>query len=106
MWRAVTLRDVGEKAHWEWSLERMTDIQFWFLQLQRQLTDKVGEPVLLTIKMPFDEWFEVEVQTFTDRWGVAANREVDAAIEAAAEMLLEMDKVIAEITARTTLIEE
>ena len=84
----------------------MTDIQFWFLQLQRQLTDKVGEPVLLTIKMPFDEWFEVEAQTFTDRWGVAANREVDAAIEAAAEMLLEMDKVIAEITARTTLIEE
>lgn len=84
----------------------MTDIQFWFLQLQRQLTDKVGEPVLLTIKMPFDEWFEVEVQTFTDRWGVAANREVDAASEAAAEMLLEMDEVIAEITARTTLIEE
>lgn len=23
--------------------------------------------VLLTIKMPFDEWFEVEIQTFTDR---------------------------------------
>jgi hypothetical protein len=84
----------------------MTDIQFWFLQLQQQLTDKVGEPVLLTIKMPFDEWFEVEIQTFTDRWGVAANREVDKAIEAAVEMLLQMDEVIAEITARTAPLEE
>jgi hypothetical protein len=84
----------------------MTDIQFWFLQLQRQLTDRVGEPILLIIKMPFDEWFEVEIQTFTDRWGVAANREVDKAIEAAVEMLLQMDEVIAEITARTAPLEE
>ena len=51
--------------------------------LQRQLTDKVGEPVLLTIRLPFDEWFEVAIPTFTDRWGIAAGQEVDAAIEAA-----------------------
>lgn len=84
----------------------MTIIQSWFLQLQNQLTDKVGEPVLVTIKMPFDEWFEVEIQTFTDRWGIAADREVEAAIEAAAEMLLEMDNVVAEITRKKGLVEE
>ena len=56
--------------------------------------------------MPFDEWFEVETWTFTDHWGVAANREVDKAIEDAVEMLLEMDEVIAEIIARTAVIED
>ena len=76
----------------------MTDGQAWFLEKQQQITDRVGEPVLLVIKMAFDTWFEVEINTFTGRMGMAAGEEVETAIEGAVEMLLEMDEVIAEVT--------
>jgi len=59
---------------------------------------RVGEPVLLVIKMAFDTWFEVEINTFTGRMGMAAGEEVEIVIEEAVEMLLEMDAVIAEVT--------
>jgi hypothetical protein len=78
----------------------MIDPQRWFLELQRRLMDRVGEPVLLTIRMCFDDWFEVEASTFTDRWGRAAGRDVETAVEGAIEMLLEMDEVLAEMTSR------
>ena len=59
------------------------------------------------IQLPaWDEWFEVEIQTFSDRWGVAANRDVDAAIADTAEMLLGMNEVVAGVTTRTTLLEK
>lgn len=77
----------------------MGDPQSWFLQLQQQITNRVGEPVLLTIRMCYDDWFEVEIQTFMDRWGMAAGRNVETAIEGAIEMLLEMDEVVAEVMA-------
>jgi hypothetical protein len=77
----------------------MGDPQSWFLQLQQQITDRVGEPVLLTIRMCYDDWFEVEIQTFMDRWGMAAGRNVETVIEGAIEMLLEMDEVVAEVMA-------
>ena len=50
------------------------------------------------IKMAFDTWFEVEINTFTGRMGMAAGEEVEIVIEEAVEMLLEMDAVIAEVT--------
>jgi hypothetical protein len=49
--------------------------------------------------MCYDDWFEVEIQTFMDRWGMAASRNVETAIEGAIEMLLEMDEVVAEVMA-------
>lgn len=75
----------------------MSDGKSWFLEKQQQITDRVGEPVLLVIKMPFDAWFEVEINTFTGRMGMATDQEVETAVEQAVEMLLEMDEVIAEI---------
>jgi hypothetical protein len=55
--------------------------------------------VLLAIRLCYDDWFEVGIQTFTDRWGMAAGREVEAAVEGAVKMLLEMDDVATEVTA-------
>lgn len=75
----------------------MNDGQAWFLEKQQQVTERVGEPVLLVVKMAFDTWFEVEINTFTGRMGMAAGEEVETVIEEAVEMLLEMDGVIAEI---------
>lgn len=78
----------------------MTNPQSWFLDLQQQIMGRVGEPVLLSIRMCFDDWFEVEVNTFTDRWGTAADRDVETAIDDAVDMLLQMDEVIAEVTSK------
>ena len=78
----------------------MSSGQTWFLDKQRQITERVGEPVMLVIKMPFDTWFEVEINTFTGRMGMATGREVETTVHAAVEMLLEMDQVIAEVTGR------
>lgn len=75
----------------------MSDGQAWFLEKQQQITERVGEPVLLGIKMAFDTWFEVEINTFTGRMGMAAGEEVEITIDEAVEMLLEMDEVIAEM---------
>jgi hypothetical protein len=77
----------------------MTDPQSWFIECQQQLAERVGGPVLLAIRLCYDDWFEVEIQTFTDRWGMAAGREVEAAVEGAVNMLLEMDDVATEVTA-------
>jgi len=78
----------------------MSNAQSWFLECQQQLADRVGEPVLLSIRLCYDDWFEVELQTFTSRRGMAAGREVEPTIAGALEMLLEMDDVIAEVMAR------
>ena len=76
----------------------MTDGQTWFLEKQQQITERVGEPVMLTIKMPFDEWFDVKIQTFNEeRFGIAAGRDLETAIEESLKMLLELDQVIAEL---------
>jgi hypothetical protein len=76
--------------------QRVNDGQTWFLEKQQQLTERVGDPVLLAIKMPFDAWFEVVINTFTGRTGMATDQEVETAVEQTVEMLLEMDEVIAE----------
>jgi hypothetical protein len=60
----------------------------------------VGEPVLLIIRVPFDDWFEVEIHTFTARFGQGNGRDVETAIADATEMLLALDEVIAEVQAK------
>ncbi|NLF66568.1 MAG: hypothetical protein GX579_18405 [Chloroflexi bacterium] len=77
----------------------MSNAQSWFLERQQLLAERVGEPVLLTIRICYDDWFEVEIQTFTDRRGIAAGRDVEVTVAGALEMLLEMDDVIAEVMA-------
>ena len=52
----------------------MSDGQAWFLAKQLQIMERAGELVLLTIKMAFETWFEVEINTFTGRMGMAGSR--------------------------------
>ena len=52
---------------------------------------------MLGIRLVYDDWFEVEVHTFTDRFGLAAGRDLETAIAEAAAMLLELDRVVAEL---------
>lgn len=73
------------------------DQQAELLRIQQELAERVGEPVLLSIRVAYDDWFEVEVHTFTDRFGMAAGRHLKTAIEEAVVMLLELDQVIAEL---------
>jgi hypothetical protein len=50
---------------------------------------------MVTIRVPFDDWFEVEIHTFNARFGQGNGRDVEAAIADATKMLLELDEVIA-----------
>lgn len=76
------------------------DGQAWLLATQQRISDQVGEPVLLIIRVPFDDWFEVEIHTFENRFGQGYGRDVEAAIADATNVLLELDKVIAEVQAK------
>jgi hypothetical protein len=57
---------------------------------RNQVAERVGEPVLLGIRLVYDDWFEVELRTFTNRFGTAAGRDLERAVEEAAIMLLEL----------------
>lgn len=81
-------------------MDHPQDGQAWLLAIQRRITKRIGEPVLLIIRVPFDDWFEVEIHTFTARFGQANGRDVEAAIADAIEMLLALDEVIAEVQAK------
>jgi hypothetical protein len=73
------------------------DLQAELLKRQQALAEKVGEPVLLSVRLVYDNWFEVEIGTFTDRFGAAAGRDLERAVEEAAIVLLELDRVAAEL---------
>jgi hypothetical protein len=73
------------------------DQQTELLRIQQRLAERVGEPVLLVIRLAYDDWFDVEIHTFTDRFGMSAGRDLETAVEQAAVMLLELDQVVAEL---------
>jgi len=52
---------------------------------------------LLVIRLAYDDWFDVEIHTFTARFGLSAGRDLYTAVEEAAVMLLELDQVVAEL---------
>lgn len=52
---------------------------------------------MLVIRLAYDDWFDVEIHTFTARFGLSAGRDLYTAVEEAAVMLLELDQVVAEL---------
>jgi hypothetical protein len=71
----------------------MNTPQQWFLDLQQQLSERIAEPVFLVIRVPYTDWFEVEIRTFEDRFGLATGYDLEQTIEDAVEMLLYLDEV-------------
>ncbi|MGB4869316.1 MAG: hypothetical protein WBP47_04670 [Candidatus Promineifilaceae bacterium] len=72
-----------------------TAVQAWLLQEQQRLADIVGEPLFVTIRLIYDGSVEVEVETFTDRHGMAAGDSLPETWQAAVETLLVLDEICA-----------
>ena len=64
----------------------------WLQQEQRRLTDSLGEPPLITIRLIYDGFYEVEVSTFSDRHGTGGGWSLPEAVAAAVDCLLALDE--------------
>jgi len=68
-------------------------VHAWLTQEQQRLGDIVGEPLFVTIRLIYDGSVEVEVETFTDRHGMAAGDSLPETWQAAVETLLVLDEI-------------
>ena len=64
----------------------------WLQQEQLRLIDRLGEPPFITIRLIYDGSYEVEVSTFTDRYGFAHGWSLPEAVATAVDCLLALDK--------------
>ena len=49
---------------------------------------------MLNIRVVYDGWFEVEIHTPADRFGIADGRDLEKAFEEAEAMVVELDRVV------------
>jgi hypothetical protein len=64
----------------------------WLQQEQIRLIDRLGEPPFITIRLIYDGFYEVEVSTFTDRYGFAHGWSLPEVLASAADCLLALDE--------------
>lgn len=66
--------------------------QAWLRDQQERLATAVGEPLFVTIRIVYDGFVEVDVETVEGRWGTAAGWVLDQALEEAVAMLQQLDE--------------
>ena len=62
-------------------------LQDLLLHEQHRLAEKVGEPLLVTIRIVYDDSFEVDVKTFSGQQGVASGESLSKTLTTAVETL-------------------
>ncbi len=65
----------------------------WLLSEQHRLTEEVGEPLFVTIRLVYDGFIEVDVETFTGQQGLASGDSLPETLNAAIETLLHLREV-------------
>lgn len=65
--------------------------QTWLLNRQDELAERVGEPVMLLLRLVYDGYLEVELITPSGRSGLAVGGRLTDLLEEAVEMLLALD---------------
>jgi hypothetical protein len=60
----------------------------WLLKEQHRLAEQVGEPLLVTIRLVYDGFIEVDVKTFAGQQGMAGGESLPETLAAAVETLL------------------
>jgi hypothetical protein len=92
---ASTVRGGAVRKGPKWKYRDLTGGLYHYGQAKLNLLSLaviVGEPVILTSKMPFDEWFDVKDWAFNqERLDIAAGRDLETTIQEAVEMLLHVD---------------
>jgi len=73
--------------------DKPNSVQDWLMQEQQRLAEKVGEPIFVTIRMVYDGYIEVEVETGTGRHGIAEGDSLPETLTSAVETLLYLDEI-------------
>jgi hypothetical protein len=66
----------------------------WLLKEQHRLAEKVGEPIFVTIRLVYDGFIEVDVETFDGRQAIAGGDSLPETMAAAVETLLYLCEVV------------
>ncbi len=70
-----------------------TEIHVWLLQEQQRLAEKVGEPIFVTIRLVYDGFCEVDIETVNGRFGQAGGDRLPETMNDAVETLLYLDEI-------------
>ena len=73
--------------------EPPAEIHVWLLQEQQRLAEKVGEPIFVTIRLVYDGFCEVDIQTINGRFGRAGGDRLPETMNDAVETLLDLDEI-------------
>jgi hypothetical protein len=73
--------------------EAPTEIHAWLLKEQQRLAEKVGEPIFVTIRLVYDGFCEVDIETINGRFGQAGGDLLPETMNDAVETLLYLDKI-------------
>ena len=65
--------------------------QTWLRDQQERLATAVGEPLFVTIRIVYDGFVEVDVETLDGRCGTATGWVLDQVLEEAVAMLQQLD---------------
>ena len=66
--------------------------QVWLRDQQERLATAVGEPLFVTLRIVYDGFVEVDVETFDGRCGTATGWVLDQVLEEAVAMLQQLDE--------------
>lgn len=77
----------------------MAETETWLQQQLKALTVKVGEPVSLTLYLLPDDELQLNIETRSDRHGVAYGTSLSQLLIEAEESLFQIDEVLREMGA-------
>jgi len=75
------------------TVDKSHTAHLWLMQEQQRLAEQVGEPIFVTIRLVYDGFVEVDVETFTGRHGAAGGDSLPETLAAAVETLLYLDAI-------------
>lgn len=74
------------------SVPDISQAQAWLRDQQERLAKAVGVPLFVTIRVVYDGFVEVDVETFDGRRGTAAGWVLDQALEEAVAMMQQLEE--------------
>jgi hypothetical protein len=75
----------------------MTETDTWLRDQLKTLSNKVGEPVSITLRMLSDEDLQLDIETRSGRHGIAYGVSLPDMLADATEFLFQIDEVLREL---------
>ena len=75
----------------------MAETETWLLEELKALTVRVGEPVLITLRILPDDDLQLDLETRSGRHGIAFGTSLSQMLTEAEEALFQIDEVLQEL---------